>query len=693
MMQDYLRMSTNRHLSFAQGVGDGQVELMRYTPSLTVEMAKGTDLTPRAVGFEVTNQTQLQALRQHSIVQQRESRLPYLFIVLPFGTIARWDDDPLSNKFGLHFLCDPGKDLQTDNAMIPHRPHLTDHPGYEIARPAEFFQRFGSYVLIVMKALRLEVAAVGVNGCQLHNPGAFDRAGCLAADIKTEGEQALGKVDLRGLETFLKRSDKVEAPQDFYRIATAKEHVMWICLDHYRGHYSKTAVRGLHLQAASLQGSFSENVGRVEVTLESNEMANDFYHALKKVKTVVELGIILDWETTERDLRKLRDTLRESSIVILDLDIRDGDPNSGLDGIFRQQTIFEIMQRRSIWSLKITGALDLFDRRHLLPQCGDFSNLRSLDIADLRIYDKHVACFKDLIAKSPNLAHLIMDTEWRQLPAVYNAIAKHHTFLIDIRRLGLRILPPKADTAQRTLQGLDHLFRIHGKHIETFKLDGEPSDSVVEAFAEVIGTGGGSNLKELTLGQVSRRLNAGCIKNLARIVASSPLLELTVYIGEDDARVRILESIQWKHLRKLKITLLQELDWMKVMRALVDGIAKAGGGTKLEEFALVCPTHGALSSSMKVLIEFMVSSTPLRRLHLSKALELEQVLRLTATGAFSRMQHLTLWTQNFGSMDVEIVMDVLQHAPDLQTLFLGDADCTMELKTLMKTRGITLRSN
>ncbi|KAF9354314.1 hypothetical protein BGX34_011105 [Mortierella sp. NVP85] len=85
---------------------------------------------------------------------------PRLFLVLPYG------GEPLDGKtttistFRVHFMCYGGEVLphrSTGNSVdeeIPDHFHLCGHPGYELERSTEFFDRYGVYVLNLLQMLK-----------------------------------------------------------------------------------------------------------------------------------------------------------------------------------------------------------------------------------------------------------------------------------------------------------------------------------------------------------------------------------------------------------------------------------------------------------------------------------------------------------------------------------------------------------
>ncbi|KAG0345882.1 hypothetical protein BG005_001067 [Podila minutissima] len=102
---------------------------------------------------------------------------PGLFLVLP-ADLESWDDlDPMTHNFRFYFLCDVTK-AETDDtddtddldemdgfddsnapsypyqSILPQHKHFSNHPGYDLIRPQDFFQTYGSYILMIHKMVR-----------------------------------------------------------------------------------------------------------------------------------------------------------------------------------------------------------------------------------------------------------------------------------------------------------------------------------------------------------------------------------------------------------------------------------------------------------------------------------------------------------------------------------------------------------
>ncbi|KAG9069746.1 hypothetical protein KI688_009071 [Linnemannia hyalina] len=315
---------------------------------------------------EEMKQLQQRALDQLAMLQSRvqavltqtyelhEYPIPRLFVVLPQDP-SGWDAvNPFSNKFRLYFLCECGEHTRSINCKtdISHDIHFAKHEGYEIVRPSEFFQQYGPYVLTILKMLKFGVSVAGVAVpaiSHLVRSDAIDQATAGLQQLRdniepgmdhvldwmdkvsvNEGEavdefskqmekkEALEGADLRKLDTFLKDKDGNKVLGNLYRTVTDEGHVKWVCIDHYRMNYLENSAKEFLRVLDSVGGSFSENVGRVDVRLQSRALAEHFFSALGKARSVYELDIGLDWACTTSDLEALEDALRKSRVSIFD---------------------------------------------------------------------------------------------------------------------------------------------------------------------------------------------------------------------------------------------------------------------------------------------------------------------------------------------------------------------------------------
>jgi len=675
-------------------------------------------------------QNNVQALLTQTY-ELHEYPIPRLFIVLPDDR-SSWNPlDFFSNKFRLYFLCECGEHTKATKSNIPHRIHLAKHQGYDIERPNEFFQQYGLYVLMILKMLKLGISVAGVAVPALSNliPDALDQAteslklltntiepgmdqvishiekvstddGGIAdgSSSQMENNEALEGADLRQLETFLKNKDKERVLGNLYRIVTTEGHVKWVCIDHYRENYHEKDAIAFRNAVDVVGGSFDENAGRVDVKLLSRVQAEQFYGALKKARSVYELVLQFDWETSQSDLKMLRDTLAATNVGVLELYLwNQGDrARDILNRSQRYDPVLDIMRHPSLKSFTIRGPLDFSKRSGLLSRNDDFSNLRHLNLShDLF---KDIPGVKCLITKATNIASLTVGPSTLRNDVLHaleacNAVAKHRTYPINVREWDLSIpSTPKESMETETMtahQRMEHVhvLTVYGEEsiqeLDMDKLDDLAVDTIAKA------TTNGSKFTGLALRRADK-LSGAFINDLSSIVSRSELSTITFYTKEDSGRVRILESIQWKHLRHLIIQLKRGTFETSVMRTLVDGVTKMSEKVELDEFRFGGETWGTVSLLEGDLLQTFVASTSIGWLVLNVDMTLEQILSLLRSADVSQMYSLILRAAGFDSAKVDAILDGLQRAKKLRYLHLVYAKITDEQKSRMRARGVDL---
>ena len=767
-VQVQVRDSTNIHDALVQVIQNGLVvrpneELVACLQELRGEVAKNNQLSSMILDLVSENnglttrvielqealnakqdemkKLQIQALDRLALLQNsvkalmtqtyelHEYPIPRLFVVLPRDS-SSWNPlDLLSNNFRLYFLCECGEHTKSTNSKIPHHIHLAKHEGYDIARPKEFFQRYGSYALTILQMLKFGIAVTGVAIpalSQLIRTDAMDQAAESLKGLTKVLEPGMDQVisyiekvsedggetvqgfleqmtnndslegaDLRQLETFLKRKDTNRVLGNLYRTVTTEGHVKWVCIDHYRENYHEKASKELRDLTRSLLGSFNENTGRARMEVESKLAAEEFYLALEKAKSVYELDISLEWDMTQSDFKRLRDILAKTNVGVLAFYTRnnDGPTNDILNRNHRYDPVFDIMRHPSIQSVEIRECpLNFVKRSSLQSHKDEFPNLRHLNI-DVRYLRYDISGLESLVARAPNLSSLTMDGDRGEFLQIYNAIAEHQTYPVFFPSQPLRIFPPtdKSPPVATYLKDKADMLKVLGGRIDTAVLtEHELDDSTVSGFAKA--TEDGSSLKELTLQNIGRNLSEQCITDLASIVSRSELRKLEINLENDEERVRILESIQWTHIRELEIIMKQRGFETRVMKALIDGAKEVSGRVELEGFYfhIKKDSNGSLAMPEGELLQAFLSSTPLKKLLLEADFTLEQTLSMLKSTDFSRMQRLDLCTQGFSSAELDSVLECLQHARELRVIELWQANITAEQKNLMMGKGITL---
>jgi len=372
-----------------------------------------------------TKEMQQRALDQLAVLQSRvqavltqtyelhEYPIPRLFVVLPQDP-SGWDVlNPFSNKFHLYFLCECGEHTKSISSKteISHDILFAKHEGYEIVRPSEFFQQYGPYALTMLKMLKYGIFVAGVAVpaiSHLFRSGTIDQVTAGLQQLRdniepgmdnvidwmdraslNEGEAvdefakqmekkgALEGADLRKLDTFLKDKDGNKVLGNLYRAVTDEGHVKWVCIDHYRVNYQENSAKEFLRVLDSVGGSFSENFGSVEVRLQSRVLAEQFFSALGKARSIYELNINLDWACSTSDLEALEDALKNSRVSILRLDLqqfRMGVTSKLLSTSTQYDFIFRIRDLPNMKLLRILLSTDLvkflgFPQKKSSPAC------------------------------------------------------------------------------------------------------------------------------------------------------------------------------------------------------------------------------------------------------------------------------------------------------------------------------------
>ncbi|KAF9904625.1 hypothetical protein EC991_002555 [Linnemannia zychae] len=458
-----------------QGIEAIQDELRENFPALRSEIAKNTALQQELA----TVQQEMLKLQKRSIKMQQEALeylaliqnkvaaimtqsyelheypIPRLFIVLPkedtsiTETLGRGIKNLFAKQFKLYFLCECGdhtkpSDGRPTNRSLKHEVHIARHEGYDIDRPTEFFEKYGSYILTLLQMLKYGVAIAGVVVLPLAQLKIVDTLVDITegsdhvlqdlgpkvdssiayivglAGVQNQlsssdshpatrlGLEALEGADLRQLESFLKSSDESRVLGNLYRVVTPKGHVKWVCLDHYRESYRAQAAQDLRDAIKEVDGAFSEDTGYVSVWLKSPDATTKFYPILAASRSIQHLCLGFHWAPTMQDLRDLRDAIKSTSIVALELKrnvFTTHAPFSDLHNISRRSDpILQIMAGGNIQSLTLSGWNDGFlERVSTIPSA---LTVRRFSIRSTEDWLKRIPRLISILQASPLLSEL-----------------------------------------------------------------------------------------------------------------------------------------------------------------------------------------------------------------------------------------------------------------------------------------------
>ncbi|KAG0209349.1 Type I transmembrane sorting receptor [Mortierella sp. NVP41] len=393
------------------------------------------------------------------IYELHEYPIPRLFIVLPkedtimTETLTRGVKNLFAKQFKLYFLCECGDhtkptDGQPTNPNLKHEIHIARHEGYDIDRPTEFFDKYGSYVLTLLQMLKYGVAIAGVVVPPMGQLKIVDSLEGAHEDIKhilddlgprvdssiayiesltgvqselsstdpnststdpatLGGLEALEGADLRQLESFLKASDGRRVLGNLYRTVTSEGHVKWVCLDHYRENYRSKAAQELRDAVLEVGGEYNEAIGSVTVKLPSSITARRFYSVLSSSRSVQVLSITLRWSPSMQDLRDLRDAIKTTNVfhVVLDGNDHEAPLSDLLNTNRRSDPILQLMAGANIRSFELHNWAGFLDRISNTPAT---FHLQKLDISLTENWSKRVPRLVGILTVCPFLSELIL---------------------------------------------------------------------------------------------------------------------------------------------------------------------------------------------------------------------------------------------------------------------------------------------
>ncbi|KAG9319516.1 hypothetical protein KVV02_003246 [Mortierella alpina] len=292
-------------------------------------------------------------------------------------------------------------------------------------------------------------------------------------------------VDLRQLRSYLQESRGDNLLGNLYRMNTATGHVKWVCREHYRSGYQEAASEELRELLKAQGGSFEEQLGKVSVTIKSSLSANQLYAAILKARGVFELDLVLSWNQTFDDLKKLKKMIASSSIASLTLQFMHytgPQADFNIRGRRRYDPIFELMQLRVLQAVRLGSVpVDLFER------CNGFtgsswSNLRCLELDMVIATKRDLGRLSSLLSKSTGLQKLGLWANKENIASLSTSLsavfmAKSTSDLVVLFRdpgcgalddLWLQLSIPRKDGTFRgaTCVNFDSVLMAYGSHIE-----------------------------------------------------------------------------------------------------------------------------------------------------------------------------------------------------------------------------------
>ncbi|KAF9438476.1 hypothetical protein BGZ76_007595 [Entomortierella beljakovae] len=353
---------------------------------------------------------QQQTLDRLAIIQSRiqtvitqtyelhEYPIPRLFIVLPKST--RFRDKltgPFTQQYRLFFLCECGSHTMSEGSKTPHQIHLAKHEGYDIEKPSEFFEKWGSYVLAMLQMIKFGFVIAstivpplalfdveGIDSLQRNLDFTTGKISNLVDDTinmlegisnvnqeeMTPEQNEIDKlkllegVDLRQLQSYLKTKDEDRILGNLFRIVTDEGHVKWVCFDHYHENYRQSDIQHLRDVLEVNSGLLLEEEGAVLISVASRLLGKQLYDALVKACGVHCLVVEPAWDVTLDDLRTLASIITTANIN--SLSILGGNFTGPVLDIMnrsrRYDPIFELVSNRRVQTMCLLKFPDLLNR-------------------------------------------------------------------------------------------------------------------------------------------------------------------------------------------------------------------------------------------------------------------------------------------------------------------------------------------
>ncbi|KAK3845695.1 MAG: hypothetical protein J3R72DRAFT_435449 [Linnemannia gamsii] len=428
-----------------------------------------------------------------------EYTIPRFFVVLP-ESFEKWDPRSLTmSKYRLYFLCEcdaHATDQHGSSSSSPSSPassasrrrvHLHNHKGYSFSRPDEFMERFGPYVLSMLKILSycLRAATIAAPATGLINEAVqgtmqgieaiakntlenvingsisllkqnLDESGITASSPSSSTEESelddhihsffgLEGADLRRLKTFLQCSDGNETLGSLYRTTTNEGHVKWVCLRHYRQSYRDATMLPFLKMLRENNVEYCPYLRKVSILLNSSTTAKTFFDALTRTSAVDELDAVLDWGFQTTDLELLVKAVFQSSIKTLKLDLKDvvDNPMSKFRIRYlsknKYQPLLDLLSNKRLQGLSISGAGQFGNRTSKFPIIQRFLSLRSFHFL-VRLGAPEQPRLVEILSSCPNLTDLRLGDYiiWSKICPELTALIAAMTQLRSLHLYGIR---------------------------------------------------------------------------------------------------------------------------------------------------------------------------------------------------------------------------------------------------------------
>lgn len=278
----------------------------------------------------------------HGKVCRWEYATSSLFIVLPSDLRGWHDSDSTTHKFRLYFLCDIRK-MVSASKKWPQHVHLSNHPGYNLDQPLEFFQTYGDYALRMLQMIKhgysddlyeipplktseilwnCDPYVLGNHLTQDTIPSLVDKALLYLIQLappKSIMEPGLTRNQSAAIKAYLDLQEG--SAEGLHRCINPSQDVFWMCQCHKQqsfGHGSQLAL--LENFVRNHGGLVDMQQATLRVELNSPSEMDQLSARLASTNHIFDLSIKLNWKPTRRYIRRLCSDLAKTKTVALEID-------------------------------------------------------------------------------------------------------------------------------------------------------------------------------------------------------------------------------------------------------------------------------------------------------------------------------------------------------------------------------------
>ncbi|KAI8358150.1 hypothetical protein B0O80DRAFT_275118 [Mortierella sp. GBAus27b] len=343
-----------------------------------------------------------------------EPSVPRLFIILPKDPNIQ--HPPSSWSFRVHFLCECSSRTIAMHSKGSHEVHMTDHAGYDLKNPKEFFDKYGLYALSMMYMIKYGTVAFGyivppqsrvVATFKKHLPSAcniqqlvdatisyLEEVTCAdESDMYTSPLWTLERTE-QEFQSYLETNNDVQFLGNLTRVYSS-----WLCSEHQ----SEWNIQDLKDSVVSVRGTFTMIPGKIDIKLNSSAATKSFldivvrYSGMQRVKDKPTLTAdcgrfsltvsVQDATMTIKNLSGLAETdidfIRQSNLTKLKISHAPGPKDEQrLRAILRQSPQLEELSIGSIDN-RAPAIIDLvISERERMLQNGEPTALRIFELME-----------------------------------------------------------------------------------------------------------------------------------------------------------------------------------------------------------------------------------------------------------------------------------------------------------------------